>query len=277
MCACRGTAGFAHVSCLAEQAKILVAEGEDNNLDYEVMRERWKRWFACSLCEQNYHGVVKCALGWACWKTYVGRPETDVLRETAMRQLGTGLHDVGQFTDALLVKEAELSTLRRNGASGEHLLATQGNLAMTYAELGRTKQALQIEREVYFGHLKLKGEEHFETLQIANNYATTLLNLQRYGETKSLLRKTVTVAHRVLGADNRLTLMLRLNYTVALCRDAGATLDDLREALNTLEEIEPTARRVFGGAHPLSSAIERDLRVARAVLRARETPSPGAA
>ena len=25
MCACRGTAGFAHVSCLAEQAKILVA------------------------------------------------------------------------------------------------------------------------------------------------------------------------------------------------------------------------------------------------------------
>ena len=27
MCACRGTAGFAHVSCLAEQAKILFAEG----------------------------------------------------------------------------------------------------------------------------------------------------------------------------------------------------------------------------------------------------------
>ena len=32
-CACRGTSGVAHVSCLAEQAKILVAEGEDNNLD----------------------------------------------------------------------------------------------------------------------------------------------------------------------------------------------------------------------------------------------------
>ena len=33
MCACRGTAGFAHVSCLAEQAKILVAEAEENNLE----------------------------------------------------------------------------------------------------------------------------------------------------------------------------------------------------------------------------------------------------
>ena len=31
MCACRGTAGFAHVSCLAEQAKILYAEAEENN------------------------------------------------------------------------------------------------------------------------------------------------------------------------------------------------------------------------------------------------------
>ena len=26
MCACRGTAGFAHVSCLAEQAKILMED-----------------------------------------------------------------------------------------------------------------------------------------------------------------------------------------------------------------------------------------------------------
>ena len=39
-CACRGTAGFAHVSCLAEQAKILVAEGEENNLDLKVKDER---------------------------------------------------------------------------------------------------------------------------------------------------------------------------------------------------------------------------------------------
>ena len=80
VCACRGTAGFAHVSCLAEQAKILVAEAEENNLDDKVLNERWVRWYTCSLCEQKYHGVVACALGWACWKTYVGRPEDGQLR-----------------------------------------------------------------------------------------------------------------------------------------------------------------------------------------------------
>ena len=53
--------------------------------------------------------------------------------------------------------------------------------------------------------------------------------------------------------------------------DAGATLDDLREAMTTLEETGRTARRVFGGAHPLTTAMEDNLRQARAAFRARET------
>ena len=50
-----------------------------------------------------------------------------------------------------------------------------------------------------------------------------------------------------------------------------ASLDDLREAVTTLEETERIARRVLGGAHPLTSAIEDDLRDARATLRPRDT------
>ena len=75
-CACRGTAGFAHVSCLAEQAKILVAEAEGEQFGRRATDEV-DRWYKCSLCEQDYHGVVRCALGWACWKMYVGRPENE--------------------------------------------------------------------------------------------------------------------------------------------------------------------------------------------------------
>ena len=59
--------------------------------------------------------------------------------------------------------------------------------------------------------------------------------------------------------------------------DPAATLDDLREAVTKLEEIERTARRVFGGAHPIARWIESGLRDARIVLRFRETgetPSP---
>ena len=55
-------------------------------------------------------------------------------------------------------------------------------------------------------------------------------------------------------------------------RNAGATLDDLREAVETLAETEPIARRVLGSAHPDTEGIEDNLRHARAALAARETP-----
>ena len=268
MCACRGTAGFAHVSCLAEQAKILREEAEYNNLGVEALNERWGRWHTCSLCEQEYHGVVRCALGWACWKTYVGRPETDQARRTAMNVLAGGLLGEDHHEDALSIQEAELAMERRLGASEYNILVMQGNLAMTYARLGRVEQALQIERDIYRGRLKLNGEEHEDTLTAANNYANSLVYLRRFEEAKALLRKMIPVARRVLGECNQTTLMTRWNYAGAICNDTAATLDDLRDAVTTLEETEQTARRVLGGANPLVGEIETSLREARAALSA---------
>ena len=53
--------------------------------------------------------------------------------------------------------------------------------------------------------------------------------------------------------------------------DPGATLENLREAVNTLEDAGRIARRVFGSAHPLTEGMKSGLRNARAALRARET------
>ena len=64
---------------------------------------------------------------------------------------------------------------------------------------------------------------------------------------------------------------MRWIYAKALYLDAGATLDDIREAVETLEDTERTARRVMGGAHPLVARIENALRESRAALDARET------
>ena len=89
---------------------------------------------------------------------------------------------------------------------------------------------------------------------------------------RPLMRKTVPVAPRVLGENSELTLMMKKVYAEALYEDPSATLDDLREAVTTLEEIERSARRVFGGAHPRVPAIETSLQNSRAKLRARETP-----
>ena len=268
-----GRTGIAHVSCLADQAKILLAKAEENNLDDQA-EKAWRRWYSCSLCEQRYHGVVKCALGWACWKTYVGRPETDMARRMSLNVLGLGLSDAGHYEDALPVQEAELAMYRRHGASERDILCVQGNLAGTYRFLGRDEQALQMKRDVYSGYLKLDGEEHKETLRAAKNYADSLLRLQHFEDAKALLRKTIPVARRVIGEDNLLTLEMRRIYARALYEDDDATLDDLREAVATLEDAIRIARRVLGGAHPITTGIEDELQEARAALRARETP-PG--
>ena len=65
-----------------------------------------------------------------------------------------------------------------------------------------------------------------------------------------------------------------LDPLFSVLRDDAATLDELREAVTTLEDAGRIAKRVLGGAHPLTTGIEKDLRDARAALRARETP-PG--
>ena len=166
---------------------------------------------------------------------------------------------------------------RRLGASEYNILVMQSNIACTYRALGRFEEAVSLQRDAYFGFLKLKGEEHRETLTAANNYAQSLIRLERFEEARSLTRKRIPVARRVLEESDELTFKLRRMYAQSLYRDAGATLDDLREAVTTLEEATPIARRVLGGAHPQTGEIEHRLREARAALRARETQSPGSA
>ena len=58
-------------------------------------------------------------------------------------------------------------------------------------------------------------------------------------------------------------------------KNPAAPLDDLREALTTLEDTGRIARRVLGGTHPTTTGIEISMRKARAALRARETPPAG--
>ena len=60
-----------------------------------------------------------------------------------------------------------------------------------------------------------------------------------------------------------------------MIQDPGATLDDVREAATTLEESERIARRVLGGAHSLTTGIERRLQEVRAALRINEMLSSG--
>ena len=97
------------------------------------------------------------------------------------------------------------------------------------------------------------------------------MDLHRYAEAKALMRKTTPVARGAFGDSHDLALQTRRNYARSLFRDPSATLDDLREAVETVGDIERTARRVFGDSHPTTNSIRRDLQLARKKLSAPES------
>ena len=59
-------------------------------------------------------------------------------------------------------------------------------------------------------------------------------------------------------------------YAQTFYLDRAATLENLREAVTMLEDTKRTARRVLGGAHPLTTVIGVSLRDTRTILRARD-------
>ena len=111
----------------------------------------------------------------------------------------------------------------------------------------------------------------------ANNYANLLESFGRYEEAKSLLRKTVPAARRVLGETKITTLRMRWLYALALFEDPDATLDDLREAVGTLESVAPSWKRIFGPAHPETAQVQGALKNARKALAARAAASSSGA
>ena len=76
--------------------------------------------------------------------------------------------------------------------------------------------------------------------------------------------------------SSRCRCRTRWIYALALYEDKGATPDDLRGAVTSLEEVKRTARRVFGPAHPLTKGIERYLKNSREALHAHEKQSGSA-
>ena len=137
-CACQGDQGFAHVSCLADQAKILFADagGRSRVLSRmarggnDVFSSRWDKYHKCTLCNQPYRGPVLCALGWGCWKMYASHAasvdllassNTEKLAEVpeAMGILVLCLSDAGHRDEATMVRKAIGKVIER--VEAEHV------------------------------------------------------------------------------------------------------------------------------------------------------------
>ena len=280
-CACRGAAGVAHVSCLAKQAKILCDEAEENDWDDERYDESWNKWNKCGMCKQHYHGMAINALGWACWKSYVGLPEANDMRHSALRALSHCIAvDDRDGASAICIHQANIDSVRRFMPDEEGLLLhAQTNLALAYKSVGRDSEALALQREVYAQSKEL-GDEDDVFFSTVTDLALSLMEACLWGEAKTLLREHLTAASDSIGADHLETLYAHLYYAESLLYDDGGAETtyeqdraDYLESERIAADVLRRAERIYGSRHPVTVEAQDILKEAREDIATNERKS----
>ena len=161
---------------------------------------------------------VQVALGWACWKTYLGRQEEHgEVRCMAMGALGTALIS-SRPDEALPVCQTNLALMRRYFPhSQEAIINAQGNLGNLLMKLGRLDESLALKRDIHAKQVAALGVSHQKAILGGVNIVNSLNALKRFDESKLLVRdQLLPTARQSLGADHHLTIQLNRCLAKAL-------------------------------------------------------------
>ena len=252
-CACRGTSGFVHLSCLVRGAETAVQEAFDFNRDEEQKCEQFGRWRRCQFCSMDYQGPVLGALGWAAWRAYSTLPEGDLRWFHSLALLAKGLASgLGDHAAALPVLEVELQANLNHSRDMFYILNTQSAMAACYSSLGRRDEALRLRQVTYADYCTLYGISHESSINMALNVADSMIKANMCAEARSFL---CDVLRRVDSPEE--TLAIRLHWIIALTLflSDDPTPIDLQDARSIHDDLLNKAHLRFGPNHPLSFDI----------------------
>ena len=180
--------------------------------------------------------------------------------------LGNGLESGGRLLESLAVQEALLEMQVRSGADQEGQLATKSGISGCLTRMGRKKDALRMDRQVYAGFVLVKGPLDENTLTTAVCLANSLFDVQEFTELRTFLRERIPESRRTLGDHNFITLKLQhLLARSLLCgRDAADTTQEIvDETEQLLTDLTRTYRQIFGRQYPDTQGVEGDLETFR--------------
>jgi hypothetical protein len=150
-CACRGSVGNAHVSCLAEAASWSKSEAG---------------WFKCQTCNHVFTGPVSIALADMRWSAESdGRNEAWIC---AASTRAASLGDRGAYADAEILLR-EIVTASRSEFGDEHpdTLLGMASLGRALGSQGKHAEAEHIDRELLRAHTDALGPDHPTTRKAA--------------------------------------------------------------------------------------------------------------
>ena len=88
-------------------------------------------------------------------------------------------------------------------------LTSMANLASTYRNQGRWKEADSLEVPVIETRKRVLGEEHPDTLTSMNNLAFTWKSQGRHGDAVALMENCLQLRQQILGPDHPHTISTR--------------------------------------------------------------------
>ena len=252
-CACRGTSGFVHLSCLVRSAETAVQDAFDYNRDEAQKIEQFTRWDRCQFCNQRYQGPVLGALGWAAWRAYSTLPEGDLRWFQSLALLAKGLGSgLGDYAAALPVLMVELQGNLKYGRDMYYVITTQSAIAHCYVALGRLDEALQLRQTTYADCCTLYGISHESSANMGLSVADSMIKANMCAEARSFI---CDVLRRADSPPEELLIRLHWNIALTLYRPDDPTPSDMQDARSIYEDLLDKVRLQFGPNHPLSLDI----------------------
>ncbi|KAF6817935.1 Kinesin light chain 5, partial [Colletotrichum sojae] len=159
---------------------------------------------------------------------------------------------LGDYSRAeVIVQEAVSTRTELLGQEHPDTLTSVANLASTYRNQGRWKEAEELEVRVMETSLRVLGEEHPNTLTSVANLASTFWNQGRWTEAEELFVRVMETRKRVLGEEHpsTLTSMHNLAFT-------WKNQERWEDATQLLQDCFHRRENVLGADHPdtMSSA-----------------------
>ena len=190
-CACRGTAGLAHLSCLVAAAKHSV-----------------EAWTNCPTCKQEYTGEVDVGLARARWDLVRARPADDAERLFVANNLAVTLKESAGDNEGALGLMEEVLAVRRRTLGDEHPETIDSiiNLALQHNEVGSYAAALPLAVEAVGAARRAHDDAHERTLVAISCLGAVHNSLHQYAEARPLHEEALAARRQLLGEGHLETM-----------------------------------------------------------------------
>jgi hypothetical protein len=234
-CACRGSSGFVHLSCLITLAR-----------SKSTPHERALSWRTCPTCKQGYTGGLGLRMSRAWWGLVSDRPVEDDERLAAADHFAGQLSDIGEHAAARPLLEETLEVSRRVLGDGHvDTLSAINNLAALHHQMGDHGLARPLLEEALAARRRTLGDAHQDTLHSMNNLGLLYYETGEYTAAWPLYEEALVGMRRTLG-DTHLGTMTSIGNLGMLHWCMG----EHGRAGPLLQEALAAMRHTLGGAHP---------------------------